>query len=42
LTNFYALIGAFQTQDRRYLDYVDGFSLVDGYFADAAGQVSRF
>ena len=39
--NFYALIGGFQTQDRRYLDFVDGFSMFDGYFVDAATQVGH-
>ena len=37
--NFYALIGGFQTQDRRYLEYVDGSSMFDGLFYDADGQV---
>jgi hypothetical protein len=39
--NFYALVGAFQTQDRRYLDFVDGFAMFDGNFADAGTQVGH-
>jgi hypothetical protein len=38
--NFYALIGGFQTSDRRYLDYVDGFSMMDGIYNDASSQVT--
>jgi len=31
---FQALIGAFPNQDRRYVEYVDGSIMTDGYFAD--------
>jgi len=36
--NFQALIGAFQSQDRRYIEYVDGSLMTDGFFSDVRGQ----
>lgn len=33
-----ALIGAFQSQDRRYIEYVDGSIMTDGYFSDVDGH----
>ena len=35
---YQALIGAFQSQDRRYIEYVDGSIMTDGYFYDVRGQ----
>ena len=37
-TNYYGMIGAFQTPDRRYLDFVDGSIMTDGFFNSVAGQ----
>ena len=36
--NFQALIGAFQSQDRRYIEFVDGSIMNDGYFSDVDGH----
>ena len=38
LSNHYGLIGAFQTPDRRYLEYVDGSLMTDGFFSSVADQ----
>jgi len=37
-TNYYGMIGAFQTPDRRYLDFVDGSIMTDGFLNSVAGQ----
>ena len=36
--NSQALIGAFQSQDRRYIEFVDGSIMTDGYFSDVDGH----
>jgi hypothetical protein len=35
---YQALIGAFQSQDRRYIEYVDGSLMTDGFFSDVSGK----
>jgi hypothetical protein len=39
--NFYGLIGAFQTNERRYIDYVDGSIMTDGYMNSVSNQVFK-
>lgn len=36
-TTYSGLIGAFQSPERTYLEYVDGSIMTDGYFSDASG-----
>ena len=35
---FQALVGIFQNQERRYVEYVDGSLMTDGFFNDVKGQ----
>ena len=37
-----ALVGAFQTVDRRYLEFVDGFRMHDGFFEDTSRHVRKW